>query len=183
MPKFNVFIKSVFGRRGWPHQGILDMVSILHNPTTNHSHSVTLGYCSDIFYLTTFKNLDDRLLLIFLARLTTNPGATSSVNPVEVVKAETLTISEIAAFIKREPAKVIPIWLLKSNIFWIKLLITFGMWFQVAYFDCIATIDDVKLGTEWYYIACKDCQTKLNRGPTTLLCPKCGNENATAVAK
>ena len=93
------------------------MVSILHNPTTNHSHSVTLGYCSDIFYLTTFKNLDDRLLLIFLARLTTNPGATSSVNPVEVVEAETLTISEIAAFIKREPAKVIPIWLLKSNIF------------------------------------------------------------------
>ncbi|KAG2252152.1 hypothetical protein Bca52824_082288 [Brassica carinata] len=93
----------------------------------------------------------------YLTWLTMNPGATSSVNPVEVVKAETLTISEIAAFIKREPAKV-------------------------AYFDCIATIDDVKLGTEWYYIACKDCQTKLNRGPTTLLCPKCGNENATAVA-
>ncbi|CAN6893869.1 unnamed protein product [Brassica oleracea] len=93
----------------------------------------------------------------YLTWLTTNPGATSSVNPVEVVKAETLTISEIAAFIKREPAKV-------------------------AYFDCIATIDDVKHGTEWYKIACKDCQTKLNRGPTTLLCPKCGNENATAVA-
>ncbi|CAN6823272.1 unnamed protein product, partial [Brassica oleracea var. botrytis] len=93
----------------------------------------------------------------YLTWLTTNPGATSSVNPVEVVEAETLTISEIAAFIKREPAKV-------------------------AYFDCIATIDDVKHGTEWYYIACKDCQTKLNRGPTTLLCPKCGNENATAVA-
>ncbi|WZZ86806.1 hypothetical protein YC2023_115385 [Brassica napus] len=46
----------------------------------------------------------------YLTWLTTNPGATSSVNPVEVVKAETLTISEIAAFIKREPAKVIPIW-------------------------------------------------------------------------
>ncbi|KAL0815904.1 hypothetical protein Bca101_072348 [Brassica carinata] len=72
----------------------------------------------------------------YLTWLTTNPSATSLVNPVEV-----------------------------------------------AYFDCIATIDDVKLGTEWYYIACKDCQTKLNRGPTTLLCPKCGNENATAVAK
>ncbi|KAF2540095.1 hypothetical protein F2Q68_00029166 [Brassica cretica] len=93
----------------------------------------------------------------YLTWLTTNPGATSSVNHVEVVKAETLTISEIAAFIKRAPAKV-------------------------AYFDCIATIDDVKHGTECYYIACKDCQTKLNRGPTTLLCPKCGNENATAVA-
>ncbi|CAN7031739.1 unnamed protein product [Brassica rapa subsp. trilocularis] len=89
--------------------------------------------------------------------LSTNPSATSSVNPVEVVKVETLTISEIAAFIKREPAKI-------------------------AYFDCIATIDDVKIDTEWYYIACKDCQTKLNCGPTTLLCPKCGNDDATAVA-
>uniref|UniRef100_M4DB51 Replication factor A C-terminal domain-containing protein n=1 Tax=Brassica campestris TaxID=3711 RepID=M4DB51_BRACM len=91
----------------------------------------------------------------YLAWLATNPAVTSLVNPVEVVKAETLTIGEIAAFIKRQPP-------------------------QVAYFDCIATIDDVKLGTEWYYIACKDYQTKLNRGPTTLLCPKCGNENATA---
>uniref|UniRef100_A0A0D3E421 Replication factor A C-terminal domain-containing protein n=1 Tax=Brassica oleracea var. oleracea TaxID=109376 RepID=A0A0D3E421_BRAOL len=94
----------------------------------------------------------------YLTWLTTNPSVTSLVNLVEVVKAETLTISEIAAFLKRQPAKV-------------------------AYFDCIATIDDVKLGTEWYYIACKYCQTKLNCGPTTLLCPKCGNENATAVAK
>ncbi|CDY10332.1 BnaC05g29470D [Brassica napus] len=59
----------------------------------------------------------------YLTWLTTNPSATSLVNPVEVVKAETLTISEIAAFLKRQPAKV-------------------------AYFDCIATIDDVKLGTE-----------------------------------
>ncbi|XP_033138604.1 uncharacterized protein LOC103845628 isoform X1 [Brassica rapa] len=93
----------------------------------------------------------------YLTWLSANPSATSLVNPVEVVKAETLTISEIAAFLKREPAKV-------------------------AYFDCIATIDDVKLGAEWYYIACKDCQTKLNRGPTTLLCPKCRNEDATALA-
>ncbi|KAF3496822.1 hypothetical protein DY000_02055427 [Brassica cretica] len=93
----------------------------------------------------------------YLNWLTTNPSATSTVNPVEVVKSETLTISEIAAFIKRQPAKI-------------------------AFFDCIATIDEVKLGTEWYYIACKDCQKKLNRGPTTLLCPNCGNENATAVA-
>ncbi|CAN7084289.1 unnamed protein product [Brassica oleracea var. botrytis] len=52
----------------------------------------------------------------------------------------------------------------------------------IAYFDCIATIDDVKLETEWYYIACKVCQTKLTHGPTTLMCPKCCNENATASA-
>nr|VDD12543.1 unnamed protein product [Brassica rapa] len=43
----------------------------------------------------------------YLTWLTTNLSATSSVNPVEVVKAETLTISEIAAFIKRQPAKYI----------------------------------------------------------------------------
>ncbi|WZZ43231.1 hypothetical protein YC2023_039490 [Brassica napus] len=41
----------------------------------------------------------------YLTWLSTNPSATSSVNPVEVVKYETLTISEIAAFIKRQPAK------------------------------------------------------------------------------
>ncbi|KAH0857264.1 hypothetical protein HID58_085525, partial [Brassica napus] len=37
----------------------------------------------------------------YLTWLTTNPSATSLVNLVEVVKAETLTISEIAAFLKR----------------------------------------------------------------------------------
>ncbi|KAL0757466.1 hypothetical protein Bca101_095134 [Brassica carinata] len=91
----------------------------------------------------------------YLTWLATNPGATSSVNPVEVVEAETLTISEIAAFIKREPAKV-------------------------AYFDCIATIDDVKHGTRVVLHCLQGLPTKLNRGPTTPLCPKCGNENATA---
>ncbi|WZY88887.1 hypothetical protein YC2023_045622 [Brassica napus] len=39
----------------------------------------------------------------YLAWLATNPSVTSLVNPVEVVKAETLTIGEIAAFIKRQP--------------------------------------------------------------------------------
>ncbi|CDY33105.1 BnaC09g22010D [Brassica napus] len=89
--------------------------------------------------------------------LAVNPAFASSVNTVEVVNVETLTIREIADFIKRQPAKI-------------------------AYFDCIATIDDVKLGTEWYYIACKVCQTKLTHGPTMLMCPKCCNENATALA-
>ncbi|KAJ0254508.1 hypothetical protein HA466_0104270 [Hirschfeldia incana] len=76
----------------------------------------------------------------YFSWLTTNPSPTTSVNSIEVVKAETLTIREIAAFIKSHPPKV-------------------------AYFDCIATIDDVRHGVPWYYIACKDCQRKLNRGP------------------
>ncbi|WZZ28402.1 hypothetical protein YC2023_011803 [Brassica napus] len=41
----------------------------------------------------------------FLNWLTANPAAVSLVNPVEVVNVETLTIREIAAFIKRQPAK------------------------------------------------------------------------------
>ncbi|CAN6892875.1 unnamed protein product [Brassica oleracea] len=48
----------------------------------------------------------------YLNWLTTNLSATSTVNPVEVVKSETLTISEIAAFTKRQPAKI-----LHSNMF------------------------------------------------------------------
>ncbi|KAH0850658.1 hypothetical protein HID58_095354, partial [Brassica napus] len=34
------------------------------------------------------------------------------------------------------------------------------------------TIDDVERDSNWYYIACSDCQTKVNRGPTSLICPK-----------
>ena len=82
---------------------------------------------------------------------------TSLVNPVEVIKAETLTISEIAVFLKRQPAQVIPFRYYNQTLFSMELLPTLRMWLQVVYFDCIATIDDVKLGTEWYYIACKDC--------------------------
>ncbi|CAG7885836.1 unnamed protein product, partial [Brassica rapa] len=45
------------------------------------------------------------------------------------------------------------------------------------------TIDDVERDSNWYYIACSDCQTKVNRGPTSLICPKCRNVKATGVAK
>ncbi|KAG2312600.1 hypothetical protein Bca4012_027158 [Brassica carinata] len=39
-------------------------------------------------------------------KLSANPAAASSTNTVEVVKFKTLTIREIAAFIKRQPAKL-----------------------------------------------------------------------------
>ncbi|KAL0877347.1 hypothetical protein Bca101_027052 [Brassica carinata] len=41
----------------------------------------------------------------YLNWLSANPDAASTTNPAEVVKFETLTICEIAAFIKRQPAK------------------------------------------------------------------------------
>ncbi|WZZ63882.1 hypothetical protein YC2023_075252 [Brassica napus] len=43
----------------------------------------------------------------YLAWLTTNSAVTSLVNPVEVIKSETLTISEIAVFLKRQPAQIV----------------------------------------------------------------------------
>ncbi|KAH0931079.1 hypothetical protein HID58_008196 [Brassica napus] len=45
------------------------------------------------------------------------------------------------------------------------------------------TIDDVERDSNWYYIAGSDCQTKVNRGSTSLICPKCGNVKATGVEK
>ncbi|CAH8310312.1 unnamed protein product [Eruca vesicaria subsp. sativa] len=118
-------------------------------------------YCVDDQKLY-FTTLSHHLINSYSSRLAANPAAASSVNKVEIVKVETLKMRVNATFIKREPQN------------------TYAT--LIAYFDCIATTDDVKLGTEWYFIACKDCQTKLNQGPTTFICPKYRNENATAIA-
>ncbi|XP_033148112.1 uncharacterized protein LOC108871965 [Brassica rapa] len=69
-----------------------------------------------------------------------------------------MTIGQIFAYIKQEYAKE-------------------------ASFDCIATIDDVERDSAWYYIACGGCQTKATRGPSSLMCAKCGNTNVSGVAK
>ncbi|KAH0850656.1 hypothetical protein HID58_013678, partial [Brassica napus] len=45
------------------------------------------------------------------------------------------------------------------------------------------TIDVVERDSNWYYIPCSDCQTKVNRGSTSLICPKCINVKDTGVSK
>ncbi|KAF3561949.1 hypothetical protein DY000_02012798 [Brassica cretica] len=35
----------------------------------------------------------------------------------------------------------------------------------------------------WYYIACSGCQTKATRGPSSLMCAKCGNTNFSGVTR
>ncbi|KAF3585413.1 hypothetical protein F2Q69_00031329 [Brassica cretica] len=45
---------------------------------------------------------------------------------------------------------------------------------KVAWFECTSTIDDVVHGSGWYYIGCGVCHTKTTKGPTTLMCRKCG---------
>ncbi|KAL0824617.1 hypothetical protein Bca101_048294 [Brassica carinata] len=72
--------------------------------------------------------------------------------------AETSTIGDIFSYMKQEGAKV-------------------------AWFECIATIDDVVHGSAWYYISCGGCKTKATKGPTTLMCKKCGKAEVTGVAE
>ncbi|KAH0878330.1 hypothetical protein HID58_065724, partial [Brassica napus] len=94
-------------------------------------------------------------------RLAQNQGVAAMVNASEVTKVKTLTIREIFAFLKQEQAQVI-----------------------INYrFNCIATIDNVVWDSSCYKIACSDCQTKVNRGLASLICPKCDNVNATKVAR
>ncbi|KAF3587784.1 hypothetical protein F2Q69_00027429 [Brassica cretica] len=54
---------------------------------------------------------------------------------------------------------------------------------MLSLFNCIATIDNVVWDSRCYKIACSDCQTKVNRGLASLICPKCDNVNATKVAR
>ncbi|CAN6818252.1 unnamed protein product [Brassica oleracea] len=66
-----------------------------------------------------------------------------------VTKTETMTIGELFSYIKKEAAKV-------------------------AWFECTATVDAVFHGSPWYYIGCGVCHTKAIKGPTSLMCKKCG---------
>ncbi|KAH0854007.1 hypothetical protein HID58_092697, partial [Brassica napus] len=53
----------------------------------------------------------------------------------------------------------------------------------VAWFEYIATIGDVAHGSSWYYIGCGGCHTKATKGPTSLMCKKCGKTDIVGVAQ
>ncbi|CAN6928970.1 unnamed protein product [Brassica oleracea] len=78
-----------------------------------------------------------------------NMDVANRVNAEIVTKAETATIGELLSYMKQKEAKI-------------------------AWFECSATIDDVMSGSAWYCIACGGCKTKATKGPTTLMCKKCG---------
>ncbi|KAF2567159.1 hypothetical protein F2Q68_00025180 [Brassica cretica] len=48
---------------------------------------------------------------------------------------------------------------------------------------CTATIDGVVHCSGWYYIGCGVCHTKATKGPTTLMCKKCGKSEIIGVAQ
>ncbi|KAG5398258.1 hypothetical protein IGI04_020072 [Brassica rapa subsp. trilocularis] len=105
-----------------------------------------------------FIDKDIQPTIDYFSWLSSNPQIGKQVNADEVTRVETMTIGQIFAYIKQEYAKE-------------------------ASFNCIATIGDVKHDSPWYYIACGGCHTKATRGPSSLMCAKCGNTNVSGEAK
>ncbi|KAG2328573.1 hypothetical protein Bca52824_011301 [Brassica carinata] len=92
----------------------------------------------------------------YLTWLGSNLDIANSVNAEIVTKTETVTIGELFSYIKQEGAKV-------------------------AWFECTSTIDDVVHGSAWYYVTCGGCHTKATKGPTSLMCKKCGKAEVAGV--
>ncbi|KAL0886251.1 hypothetical protein Bca101_010234 [Brassica carinata] len=94
---------------------------------------------------------------VYLNWLNSNSDVANRINAEVVTKPETATLGDLFAYMKRPSAKV-------------------------AWFECTATIDAVVHGSDWYYIGCGVCHTKATRGPTTLMCKKCGKAGIDGVA-
>ncbi|CAF1700408.1 unnamed protein product [Brassica napus] len=99
-----------------------------------------------------FMDYDVQPTINYFGWLESNPQSAECVNAEVVTKRETLTIAEIFDYIKQGSTKE-------------------------AFFECTATIDDVVHGSTWYYISCRGCHTKATKGPTSLMCSKCGKVN------
>nr|VDD26252.1 unnamed protein product [Brassica oleracea] len=105
-----------------------------------------------------FMDCDVQPTVDYFSWLGSNPHSAELVNAEVVTKRETLTIGEIFSYIKDGSNKV-----------------------RLGFFECTATIDDVVHGSTWYYISCSGCHTKATKGPTSLMCSKCGKVNISGV--
>ncbi|KAG5377761.1 hypothetical protein IGI04_025603 [Brassica rapa subsp. trilocularis] len=105
-----------------------------------------------------FMDYDVQPTIDYFGWLGSNPQSAERVNAEVVTKRETLTIGEIFSYVKQGSTKE-------------------------AFFECMATIDDVVHGSTWYYISCSGCNTKATKGPTSLMCSKYGKVNISGVAQ
>ncbi|XP_033135403.1 uncharacterized protein LOC108869384 [Brassica rapa] len=92
----------------------------------------------------------------YLNWLISNSDVANRVDADVVTKTETVTIGELFSYMKQAAAKV-------------------------AWFEYTATVADVVHGSSWYYIGCGVCHTKATKGPTTLMCKKCGKSTIVGV--
>ncbi|CAN6809166.1 unnamed protein product [Brassica oleracea var. botrytis] len=129
-----------------------------------------------------FFDMDVQPTRDYLTWLSSNSDVANMVNAEIVTKAETVTIGELFSYIKQEGAKVQPLIRFTHSLHCLIYLCNFTI-MQVAWFECTATIDDVVHGSAWYYIACGGCKTKATKGPTTLMCKKCGKAEVAGVAE
>nr|VDD12969.1 unnamed protein product [Brassica rapa] len=111
-----------------------------------------------------FLDTDVQATRDYLNWMNMNLDVANRVNADIVTKSETVTIGELFSYMKQEDAKVVPV-------------------LQVAWFECIATVGDVVHGSSWYYIGCGVCHTKATKGPTSLMCKKCGKTSIVGVAQ
>ncbi|XP_033144199.1 uncharacterized protein LOC117132877 [Brassica rapa] len=105
-----------------------------------------------------FLDTDVQATRDYLNWMNMNLDVANRVNADIVTKSETVTIGELFSYMKQEDAKV-------------------------AWFECIATVGDVVHGSSWYYIGCGVCHTKATKGPTSLMCKKCGKTSIVGVAQ
>ncbi|CDY55863.1 BnaCnng29450D [Brassica napus] len=105
-----------------------------------------------------FLDSDVQETLFYLSWLNSNLDVASGVNADVVTKPETATLGELFSYMNQASAKV-------------------------AWFECTTTIDDVVHCSGRYYIGCGVCHTKATKGPTTLMCKKCGKSEIVGVAQ
>ncbi|CAN7126290.1 unnamed protein product [Brassica rapa subsp. narinosa] len=103
-----------------------------------------------------FLDGDVQETLLYLSWLDSNLDVASRVNAEVVTKPELATLGDLFSYMNQASAKV-------------------------AWFECTATIYDVVNGSGWYYKGCGVCHTKATKGPTTLMCKKCGKSEIVGV--
>ncbi|KAH0882676.1 hypothetical protein HID58_058772 [Brassica napus] len=105
-----------------------------------------------------FLDGDVQETLLYLSWLDSNLDVASRVNAEVVTKPEIATLGDLFSYMNHASA-------------------------TVAWFECTTTIDDVVNGYGWYYIGRGVCYTKATKGPTTLMCKKCGKSEIVGVAQ
>ncbi|XP_048624126.1 uncharacterized protein LOC125592770 [Brassica napus] len=105
-----------------------------------------------------FMDVDVQPTRDYLEWLNSNSDIANRVAAELVTKPEIVTLEELFSYIKQDSSKV-------------------------AWFECMATIDDVVQGSAWYYISCGGCNSKAVNGPTSLICnnKKCVKTEVTGV--
>ncbi|KAF2604777.1 hypothetical protein F2Q70_00026486 [Brassica cretica] len=132
--------------------------SVLLVTTVNPKHLGGTLALTSLSSSRVFMDVDVQPTKDYLEWLNSNSDIANRVAAEVVTKPETVTLEELFSYIKQDFSKV-------------------------AWFECMATIDDVVQGSAWYYISCGGCNSKAVNGPTSQICnnKKCVKTEVTGV--